>query len=228
MLRCAPFVVHKRLKSSQHEFALLCLFLAGFYAAWTLWAFLLVRYPVLSGGGLLRAAVRVCIWIVPVLLFVRIVEGPPVLERLGLRGGVRRGIAIGLAGFGVLLLLAAARRGFAAPHVRLPTDMATWLNPVLTAPLAEELVFRGLGFRGLRERFGVPIALLASALLFAAIHLPYWWLAGQGTGVALALELGSMFGYGVLFAGLFQWSGSLWSPLVCHWLNNLLMASLSP
>jgi uncharacterized protein len=214
-------------QSSQHKFALHCLFFAGFYAAWTLWAFLLVRYPELSKGGLLRAAVRVCIWIVPVLLFVRMVEGPAVLERLGLRGGVRPGVAIGLAGFGVLLLLAAARRGFVAPHVRLPTDMATWLNPVLTAPLAEELVFRGLSFRVLRERYGVPIALVASALLFAAIHLPYWWLAGQKTGAVLALELASIFGYGVLFAGLFQWSASLWSPLVCHWLNNLLMVSLS-
>ena len=72
------------------------------------------------------------------------------------------------------------------------------------------------------------MAVLASALLFASIHLPYWWMAGEKTGADLALNLASMFGYGVLFAGLFQWSGSLWAPLVCHGLNNLLMASLKP
>lgn len=210
------------------EVPLLCLLFAGFYATWTLWAFLLVQYPELNQGGVLRAAVRVSIWIVPVFLFVRLVEGGPVLDRLGLRGGAWRGVAIGLVGLVVLLLLAAARRGFAVPHLRLPTDMATWLNPVLTAPLAEELVFRGLIFRVLREHYRVPVALLASALLFALIHLPYWWMAGQKTGAGLALELVSMFGYGVLFAGLFQWSGSLWSPLVCHWLNNLLTVSLRP
>jgi membrane protease YdiL (CAAX protease family) len=206
---------------------LLCLFFAGFYATWTLWAFLLVQFPELDRAGALRAAVRVFIWIVPVLLFVRIVEGPPVLDRLCLRSGVRRGVAIGLAGFVVLLVLAAARRGFVIHGLRLPSDVATWLNPVLTAPLAEELLFRGLIFRVLRDHVRVPVALLTSALLFAAIHLPYWWMAGQKTGGALTLELASIFGYGVLFAGLFQWSESLWSPLVCHWLNNLFLASLN-
>ena len=216
------------MQSSQHKVSLLCLFFAGFYATWTLWAFLLVQCRELNRGGVLRAAVRVAIWVVPVLLFVRLVEGPPVLDRLGLRGGARRGVATGLAGFVVLLLLAAVRRGFLAPHLRLPTDVATWLNAVLTAPLAEELVFRGLIFRVLREHYRVPVALLASAVLFASIHLPYWWMAGQMTGAALTLQLAVMFGYGLLFAALFQWSASLWSPLVCHWLNNLLMVSLRP
>ena len=195
----------------------------GFYALWTLWAFVLVRYPDLNRGGVLRATVRIGVWIIPVLLFVRAVEGPPVLERLGLRRGVGRGVAIGLLGFVVVLLLAALRRGSGVLHLRLPTDAATWLNPVLTAPLAEELVFRSLVFRVLRERFSVAVGLLASSLLFALIHLPYWWMAGEKTGTGLLLEFGLIFGYGILFAGLFQWSGSLLSPLVCHWLNNFLM-----
>jgi CAAX protease family protein len=213
-------------QASRYKLSLLCLFLVGFYAAWTVWAFLLVQYPGLNRSGVLRAAVRICVWIIPVLLFVRSVEGPPVLERLGLRSGVGRGVAIGLLGFVVIFLFAAARRGSSGLHLRLPTDVATWFNPVLTAPLAEELVFRGLIFRVLRERFSMPVGLLASSLLFALIHLPYWWMAGEKTGIGLLLELGSIFGYGILFAGLFQWSGSLWSPLVCHWLNNLVMVGL--
>jgi hypothetical protein len=33
-------------------------FLAGFFAVWTLWALLLVRYPALNQGGVLRAVIR--------------------------------------------------------------------------------------------------------------------------------------------------------------------------
>ena len=122
--------------------------------------------------------------------------------------------------------LTAAQRGFVL-HLRLPRDTATWLNPVITAPLAEELLFRGLVFRILRERFGLVTGLVASALLFSLAHLPYWWMSGDKVGIALLVDLASIFAYGLFFAGLFRWSGSLWSPLVCHWLNNLLMVSLS-
>lgn len=212
--------------SSRNKLLLLSLFLAGFYAVWTAWVFLLVQYPDLNQGGILRAAVRLLIWIVPVFLFVRLVEEPPVLDQLGLRRAARQGFSIGLAGFGAVLLLTAAQHGFIL-HLRFPRDTATWLNPIGTAPLAEELLFRGLVFSILRERFGMVTGLVASALLFSLAHLPYWWMSGDKAGTALLVELASMFAYGLLFAGLFQWSGSLWSPLVCHWLNNLLMVSLS-
>tara|TARA_R100000027_G_scaffold63666_2_gene56543 strand:- start:8827 stop:9666 length:840 start_codon:yes stop_codon:yes gene_type:complete len=41
---------------------------------------------------------------------------------------------------------------------------------VLTAPLSEELVFRGLLFRFLRERSSARFALILSSLLFALLH----------------------------------------------------------
>jgi membrane protease YdiL (CAAX protease family) len=203
------------------------LFLVGFFAVWTAWAFLLTQHPALN-DGVVRAVVRLLLWVVPALLFVRFAEGPqpPVLERLGLRHGAGRGMLIGLAGFLALMLLAAAQYGSALLHVRLPTDSATWLNPVLTAPLAEELVFRGVVFRVMREQFGACVAAPASAALFALIHLPYWAMSGEKTGAALAAGLGSVFLLGVFFAALFHWSKSLWAPLVCHSLNNLLHIAL--
>jgi membrane protease YdiL (CAAX protease family) len=60
------------------------------------------------------------------------------------------------------------------------------------APVIEELTFRGLGF-GLFERFGTPIAVLVSAVAFAAAHallegfLPIL-LLGLGLGVMRALS----------------------------------------
>ncbi|MEO6034852.1 MAG: CPBP family intramembrane glutamic endopeptidase [Verrucomicrobiota bacterium] len=211
------------MSSAQPKVLRLCQVLAGFYIVWSAWAFLLVQHPELNQGGVLRAAVRLLVWTAPVFLYTRMFESS-VLENLGLRCGVIKGVAIGLVGFVVVLLLTVAQRRFVI-QLTLPRDAATWLNPIFTAPLAEELLFRGLVFRILRGHFGVLAGFLASALLFSLAHLPYWWISGDKTGVALLVGLTSMFAYGLFFAGLYQWSGSLWSPLICHWLNNFLMVS---
>ena len=39
-------------------------------------------------------------------------------------------------------------------------------------------------------------------------------------------SLGSIFAYGVFFGLLYHWSGSLYAPLICHLLNNLVTSSM--
>ena len=202
------------------------LFLAGFFLVWTLWVVLLLRYPAPNHDGVLRAIVRVAVWIVPTCLFVRFVEGPPVLDRLGLQRNQGKGVIFGCLGFLVLLLVTGLRHGSKLRHFAVPTDFATWLNPIISAPIAEEVLFRGLVFRILLERLALWSALVASALLFALVHLPYWWLSSSASPAGLVLQLGSIFAYGIFFALLYQWSGSLYAPLTCHVLNNLVTTSI--
>jgi hypothetical protein len=40
----------------------------------------------------------------------------------------------------------------------------------IISPVAEEMVFRGIVYRKMRDNYGVPIALVGSALIFGAIH----------------------------------------------------------
>jgi hypothetical protein len=108
----------------------------------------------------------------------------------------------------------------------IPVDVATWLSPIVSAPIAEEVLFRGLVFRLLLERVTLWPAVALSALLFALIHLPYWWASGAMPPATLVLRLGSIFTYGVFFALLYRWSGSLYAPLISHILNNLVTSSL--
>lgn len=213
-------------ETSSHKLRSLGFFLAGFFAVWTLWALLLVRYPALNEGGILRAVVRVAVWIVPTCLFIRFVEGPPVLGRLGFEKNKGKGVMFGFLGFLVLAAVIGVQHGGRFSHFAPPTDPATWLNAIVSAPIAEELLFRGLVFRLLLEHLAVWSALAASALLFALIHLPYWWLSGAASPAGLVLRLGSIFAYGVFFALLYRWSGSLIAPLICHMLNNLVTTSL--
>jgi membrane protease YdiL (CAAX protease family) len=172
----------------------LYLFLLFFFTVWSAWAIFLAHHPDLDPHGGLRALVRLAIWVVPVFAFVTFVEGGPVLGRLDLSRNVGRGLAVGLLGFCIPLLFTIVRGGFRGFSP--PTVAASWLNPILTAPLAEELLFRGLVFRILRDDFNLFVAFSASAFLFALSHVPYWVMTLPPG--ALSLNLLSIGAYGIL------------------------------
>ncbi len=63
---------------------------------------------------------------------------------------------------------------------------ATVLALVIVAPLTEEFLFRGLILRGLLGNYSVRKAVVASALLFALIHLnPWQFISAAVAGVVL-------------------------------------------
>ena len=73
----------------------------------------------------------------------------------------------------------------------------------IVAPLTEEIFFRGFVFGALRDRLGVGVAIVLSALVFAAAHLqPY--------------ALPALFALGALLAWLYQLTGSLWPSILMH------------
>ena len=61
-----------------------------------------------------------------------------------------------------------------------------FLLVAVSAPLFEELFFRGVLYSALRTRFGIPAAVCLSALCFASVHPMGDWLPIFGLGCALA------------------------------------------
>jgi membrane protease YdiL (CAAX protease family) len=92
-----------------------------------------------------------------------------------------------------------------------PVVLTGLVEYVLLAPLFEEVLFRGLLFATLRRRLGAWPAAAISATLFAAAH---------GYGL---LGFASVFWSGLLWAWIYEKSGSLWPSLTAHALNNLLV-----
>jgi membrane protease YdiL (CAAX protease family) len=88
----------------------------------------------------------------------------------------------------------------------------TGLALVVTAPLAEELFFRGFIFAGLIRYAGVFWAMALSGLIFAAFHVT----SGDTVGLLLPFTL-----VGMLFAWLYYRTGSLWTNIGAHLLFNL-------
>ena len=80
---------------------------------------------------------------------------------------------------------------------------------VVVVPIMEEILFRGALYRALREHVGAPKAAVLSAVVFAAVHLN---VASFAPILVLALFL----------AFAYEWTGSLWAPILVHaWFNFL-------
>jgi uncharacterized protein len=76
------------------------------------------------------------------------------------------------------------------------------------ASVGEELLFRGIVLRLFKELSGnVHMAVLLSAVLFSALHMQFY-------GFIPRTLLGIFFGY------MFIWSGSLWIPIILHFVFN--------
>jgi len=92
------------------------------------------------------------------------------------------------------------------------------LEAIIIAPLAEELIFRGLMYRSLESSLGNVVALLITALTFGLIHKLY----GYGWDhVAMAAFVG-------LGLGSLRWlTGGIAASFVCHAiLNSPLIATV--
>jgi len=90
---------------------------------------------------------------------------------------------------------------------------ALFVNLVMLAIIpafGEELIFRG-GFQQIFARwFGnYHVAIWLTAIIFSSIHFQFY-------GFFPRMFLGALFGY------LLVWSGSLWLPILGHFLNNAL------
>ena len=87
----------------------------------------------------------------------------------------------------------------------------------IVAPICEEMLFRGYIFTALRNWRGTLPAALITALLFGGVHV----------GSAPALDLIPLAGLGFGLCLLYRYTGSLYTAILAHALNNsLAFASL--
>ncbi len=89
---------------------------------------------------------------------------------------------------------------------------------ILFVGLAEELLFRGLIQQDLTVAFGWKWALLATAILFAVMHLTWRSIP----------ELGFVFLAGLILGGLYLKTKSLLAPILTHGVNNVMLVAIMP
>ncbi len=212
-------------------------FVLVFYAAWVLRVVLLLPVDYRIDPAWLRQCwsqgLRLSLWVLPVLAWLKWVEGvrPAAYLRLNTfpRGrAMARGLGI-MAGFlGLVSLSAVLLQGGGLRRLAVMTG-ADWSGLIVGMSIvafAEELLFRGFIFQRLRERRSFHRANLLTALLFLGIHFP-GWLHMQGPHWGL-LPLGAgIFIAGWVFGLVMEVTRSLWPPIVLHLLNNVLSGVLT-
>ncbi|MBM3404177.1 MAG: CPBP family intramembrane metalloprotease [Bacteroidetes bacterium] len=86
--------------------------------------------------------------------------------------------------------------------------MGNLLVMALLPAIGEELLFRGLFIRLFKDWLKNPhVAILLAAIIFSAFHMQFY-------GFVPRMVLGVIFGY------LFVYTGSLWAPVIAHFINN--------
>jgi membrane protease YdiL (CAAX protease family) len=146
-------------------------------------------------------------------------------------GSVARNIGIGLAAYVVFVILLGVleflRSGGveaapppAVPKVVIDTAMIMWLAAywftlVVAAPIVEEMLFRGLLYRGLEAKMGALATITITSVLFGIVHyLGFGWPRAVATGCL-----------GLLF-GVIRWrTGNTTAAMVAHAAINVAAAS---
>jgi hypothetical protein len=121
-------------------------------------------------------------------------------------------LALGAAGGGALIGAWLLSRG--APGIQIApvnAGLALWTPVVALVAVAEEIALRGALFGAVRSWRGDGVALLATTLVFALIHVPLY-----GIG-SLPLDLA----VGLLLGGLRIVSGGVLAPAVAHVVADL-------
>jgi uncharacterized protein len=131
------------------------------------------------------------------------------LARKGAVGEGARGILIGLALFGVVIVNIASAAEYKLDGLGSVTGAVTLFGVMTAAAVSEELLFRGILFRIIEERVGSWIALALTGLLFGLLHLvnPDATLWGA---IAIAIEAGGM------LAAAYVATRKLWLPIGLH------------
>ena len=98
--------------------------------------------------------------------------------------------------------------------------LVTILYAIVIAPVHEELFFRGVLFRGARDRYGLGPGLVASGLGFGLIHYI------DGAWQNAALLMGVMFFNGIALAWWYERRGTIVATVVAHMVFNVIGLTL--
>jgi uncharacterized protein len=215
----------------------LTLFVALFFAAWTVRAFALAPVDQAMRPGFFRQAyldaIRLAIWVAPAVLYIRWIDRGSALTALKLttpirpRGLLRAGLIATVYLVGSLLIDSAVTGRRIASPLEIGAD--AWISVVVALTVvcfAEEVLFRGFLLPKTTALLGFWRANLLTSALFAAIHWP-GWLAFRGLRPELATLSLSVFLLGLVLGYVLRATDSLWPCVAVHFLNNALARLLA-
>ena len=197
-------------------------YVIAFHLAWIAWPYLV--YPRLQALGpatlvyaVLNVGIRLLVWVAPVFLYLRYVDGVEPLDYLKLKHHVGRGAVVAIVLTALNVAGTVAR--FGLPHVSM--QAVTWnsvLGTSLLVGFIEEVPYRGFMLQKFAEHVGFWRANLITSLLFVAVHLPGW----MALHLLRADRIAFIFIFAAVMGVALKYADSLWAPIVTHSANDFL------
>jgi membrane protease YdiL (CAAX protease family) len=147
------------------------------------------------------------------------------------RKQIGSGVLFGLGLYPVMVivvggLLTILLQSISGEHVQAPEQVGehlpaigsalTIVYAIVIAPIGEELFFRGVLFRSLRDRHGFWIGAVGSAIGFGLIH----YIPGSAVDAALLMIV--MFFTGLALAFIYERRGTIVVPIAAHMTFNVI------
>ena len=136
-----------------------------------------------------------------------------------LPGSLLAGALLGIGLQALVILVMYLMGGYTIVSINPVSYILPGLLIAFTSGIFEEILFRGVIFRIINEKWGSIIALTVSALLFGAVHLMNKN-SSMYSAVAIAIEAG------ILLGACYLYAGNLWLPIGVHFGWNFAEADL--
>jgi len=165
----------------------------------------------LQVSGVIIFALEGLVSIAGYILFVRLIEKRKAATELS-RFRVSLlplGTFVGLVWFALLMLMLYLAGHYQISGVGFPNRVLSAVIFALGTAIWEEVTFRGLLFRVTEQTFGTWIGVLASAVVFGAVH-------GLNPNASLAASIAIILESGVLLAAAYFATRTLWFPIGLH------------
>lgn len=134
-------------------------------------------------------------------------------------GALGRGVLVGLAMFGAVILNIAFLGGYEVRGWGSVSGMIAIFGFMVAAAVTEELMYRGVVFRIVEERLGTWLSLVLSGLLFGFAHI-FNQNATVWSSLAIAIEAGLMLG------AAYVATRNLWVPIGVHFAWNFAQGGI--
>jgi membrane protease YdiL (CAAX protease family) len=203
-------------------------YLVAFYAVWS--CYILLITPHFGRGPLfliVENLVKLAVWTLPVLVWIRYVDRQDPLAYLKLRENIHPGVLYGLLAGGLLATYLVGQRLVVGFHgFDLGFAWSQWIGGVVLVGVTEEVVFRGFVLQRLLTVTRFRWANLVTSFLFLLIHFPRWIRDDQLASAEIIGAILYVFAFSYLQGYLLKRSGSLWSCFLSHAIGNLTSFAL--
>ena len=178
-----------------------------------------VELYVIPSSEHFRPFYKILIWVLPVLLYIRLVDKNKPIYYLNLANKIDRNGWVFIIASATILAINSLGSYLHEGSIDFKLNTPHLINAVLLAGITEEIVFRGFIFKKLSEKLCYWSSNTLQSILFASIHIPIWISNNQDITILFLY----VFSFGLAMGYFAKKSKSLWTVVIIHSLHNLLI-----